>query len=43
MCDEALGQIGDDTRSCYIATADVPVPEVRDIEGTVGATITPSD
>jgi hypothetical protein len=43
MCDEALGQIGDDLRSCYIVTADVPVREVRDIEGRVGPTITPSD
>jgi hypothetical protein len=43
MCEEALGQIGDDHRACYIVTADVPVPEVRDIEGRVGATFTPSD
>jgi hypothetical protein len=34
MCEEALGQVGDDPKVCYIITADVPVPEVREIEGT---------
>jgi hypothetical protein len=33
MCQEALGQVGDDPRVCYIVTADVPVPDVREIEG----------
>ena len=35
MCEEALSQIGDDPKACYIIAADVPVPEVRTIEGRV--------
>ena len=34
MCEEALAQVGDDPKACYIITADVPVPEVWEIEGT---------
>jgi hypothetical protein len=35
MCDEALGQVGDDVKACYIVTADIPVPETREISGSV--------
>jgi hypothetical protein len=33
MCQEALGQVGDDPSVCYIVPADEPVPDVREIEG----------
>ncbi len=35
MCQEALGQIGDDLKVCYIVEADLAVPEVQEIEGRV--------
>ena len=35
LCEEALGQIMEAHQACYIVTADVPVPEVREVAGEI--------
>ncbi len=35
LCEEALGQVSEAHQACYIITADVPVPEVREIAGEI--------
>jgi hypothetical protein len=35
MCQEALGQLGDDLKVCYIIKADLAVPETQEIKGRI--------